>query len=508
MKVEFPTAPPSTTTSQALVLKELSARLGRSPWGGRDKQPWAPALAPINPPRFSTRQAQQGNWELAHELKRRELFVEQLVAAHGAPSALDPRNWEFILSMTNYPPEHLRRLLIGMREGATMEPTSALRIFDLSTDRTPNRTSLYARVDIIAEKMAKQIAARTVLRWPLSAEFLPLIISPLAMAPKFERYEDEIAFSSWVRKNSGVLKRAADLDDAATRNRTPLTTEQLRAPSLPNNLIGGKAAFRIIHDAKAAINAFGEPGKLGSLDTARDVAHELEPGDWLFVCDLIGAYKLVKLIPWQLLLMGFALKGEILVDTRLTFGVNMGPYQYHAFVGHPLMWVINWLIGQTNLKGAKVYQYIDDHLGRGRSESDTWKLYKRVQLACEWLNTPMEEEKFQPPSQKPLYVGLIFDTSGPRVLVICPESKLKKIRDRLGRAAQTGSISLSLLESVLGSIAFVAVAIHGAWVFSSELRLQFYQAKARGLDFLSLDAGLREDMVFWADFAQQWNGQR
>lgn len=124
---------------------------------------------------------------------------------------------------------------------------------------------------------------------------------------------------------------------------------------------------------------------------------------------------------------------------------------------------------------------------------------------CRWLNIPLDEGKAREPAQSNLILGLILHTDGP-IRVECPADKLEWIREILAAADQAGTLTVKQLETVCGMIGFIAVSIHGALVFSAELRDALRRANAAGSSFVTLTLPLREDIRFWRTFAAGWNG--
>jgi hypothetical protein len=55
-------------------------------------------------------------------------------------------------------------------------------------------------------------------------------------------------------------------------------------------------------------------------------------------------------------------------------------------------------------------------------------------------------------------------------------------------------------------IGFIGVSIHGAFVFTAELRSALHAAQAAGRQLTTFTAEVRVDLTFWAQFAASWNG--
>lgn len=306
----------------------------------------------------------------------------------------------------------------------------------------------------------------------------------------------------WERKQRGQLVIAQQRDAAANTTRKKIGSHNLGAPRAP--AANGKT--RIIHDARVGINDRADAPSMGQLDTLTSVVHQLQPGDYLWVSDLRAAFKNVRVVPWQLGLMAFAFLGTTYIDTRLTFGLNLAPLLYHACIGHPLLWMIFFLMQKEKIDG-RIWQYVDDHLGAAPDYTRALRLRSIFGYTCELLGIEIEKEKDQPVSQSVRFLGMIVDTSGAAVTVTCPPEKLEKIRARLQRAVDRTWFSVAELESVCGMIGHVGVAIRGASVFSAELRKAISAAKASGSHTAFISPAMQADVQFWCEFASTWNGR-
>jgi hypothetical protein len=248
---------------------------------------------------------------------------------------------------------------------------------------------------------------------------------------------------------------------------------------------------RPIQDARVGVNDRGQAPKLGKLDTLREIVSFLRPGDFIWIEDLQGAYKQVRIVPWMGLLTTVSFLGRIMSDTRLTFGLNTAPHGYTACLGHPLLWVAIALTRRRRVPG-RLFQYIDDHIGASPSLRDAQLQRSCFREAAAMLGATLEADKSVPPTQSAKVLGLIVHTT-PVVRVECPGDKLERIRAILESARDKDSITRRALESVLGQIGFVAVAIQGAAVFSAEL-LAILAASGH-LPAISLRGGARRHCV-------------
>jgi hypothetical protein len=419
------------------------------------------------------------------------------LASLAAPSRFDVRIWEAELHRTHYPTEQRNALLASLRFGASIDP-APLTLW-LEATAAANHGSAYGHSEFVAKKLRSQLEANTLLVWDCIRLGQPLVVAPLGVVAKFALLQDELAYETWRRTNARSLSRMSQADFAGHAYHSSVSPPQAPHPE-------GKQTLRLIHDAKRQINARGEAAKLGKLDSLRSVARRLQPGDYMWTKDLSSAFKMVRVIPWQIPALAVRFAGATLVDTTLTFGLNTAPLQYAACVGDPLLWIVQAGIAEHNLLGF-VSQYVDDHFGAAPTPSASARLEQIFLHVCTVLNIAIEHAKDQPMAQHAKHLGMELDTSTDRVLIICPEAKLEKIRHRLQQAIGKQYFPVKELESVCGSLAFIAVAIEGAQIFSAELRSALHAARASGKQHVPITAEMLIDMSFWSGFANSWNGR-
>ncbi len=461
---------------------------------------FTPAIAPPIPLRFSARAAEAGLMAEAIRLRASEDEAIHICAA-AAPPRFSPAAWEVVLKETGYPVDARIALLHALRHGASIDPAPTAQLAPPRVDK--NHNSLYTHLPLVTGKLAKQGNAGTLMTWP-RRDVMPHVVAPLGTVTKFESFADEQNFEDWERAHKASFAAASNADLEAFERGATINVADLNMPAPPQTT--GASSIRIIHDARFGINDRGEAPTFAALTTLHDIVHYAQPGDYLWVEDIQGAFKLVSPVPWQAILLASIFLGTLFIDTRLTFGLNMSPYLFHACVAHPLMWVVGFLCEKHDVAG-RVFQYVDDHIGVARARDAANRLHRCFLTALEWLNVPREPDKHQATAQRVRALGLIIDTShATGVVVECPEDKLLRIRDICRQALSRQAIAVKMLESLCGMIGFVGVSIHGAFVFTAELRMALYAAEAGGRKLTTLSADMRVDLTFWSSFAASWNG--
>ena len=62
---------------------------------------------------------------------------------------------------------------------------------------------------------------------------------------------------------------------------------------------------------EAGINDRGSPPDMQRLDTLRAIAYAAQPGDYTWAEDICGAFKLVRVVGWQIPLLASAVLGMV-----------------------------------------------------------------------------------------------------------------------------------------------------------------------------------------------------
>ena len=437
--------------------------------------------------------------------RRREHLVQlERIAAHlpVAAPAFDVVRWEATLRGANYPEPALSALLLLMRTGASIDPAPGNAIGEPSFQ--PNRGSLHIDTSVMEVTLRDALEAGTVVPWPGGQDTpQPYVVAPFSVVTKFENFADEELHKAWWKQHKRHYNALAERD-ARPLLRPDAPPGPPPPPDPPRPVFSGKIKSRLVHDATTGINDRGDPPKMGEYDTLRQIAGSLRPGSFIGVEDVKGAFKLVHIATWCFIVMGIAFAGSIYIDSRLTFGLNMSPLLYEALVGHPSQWLALWLAHELGL-GGLLFRYVDDNItvSPPGSRTSALRFHSCLCLALELLGIPRAVNKSVKPCHRALVLGIILHTV-PYVGMEVPMQKLSKIRAILSRARAREFICRKELESVIGQICYIAIAVRGAHVFSSELMFALRTARQ---EKITMSHGLRQDIAFWADFASTWSGR-
>lgn len=431
-----------------------------------------------------------------------EADVEDLAATVRVARAMLPtrvrhpvREWISELGGRGYPCDELVEAF--GRGGVTLDPAPETPLGPERIHRA-NHPSWFLAGELARETFRKAVDKGQYVRWPDGTR-LPYVIAPLAFIVYFTNADAEAAFDEQCGARQQDAKSAAQAEYRGVRSGR-VRAERVERLVLPRQHI---RKGRIIHDLRAYNERGLAPGfAMGSLVEFVD---RLQPGDRLWQDDLEGAYRQRRLLADERVTTGLVVDGEVWIDAHLPFGARLSPYQFMAAIARPLLWLTQRLASERGAGGFSM-NYVDDFFG-----VDGDGHARCFQDAARILGVPCEESKRRAPCLRlERVLGMSVDTSGAQVVVECPPGKLEKIRAIASEARSQGWLTARRLQRLVGKIGSVAVGVTGARVFSGELYRAVREASQAGRfggDRVELDADAQEDLAFWAEWVNEWNGR-
>ena len=117
-------------------------------------------------------------------------------------------------------------------------------------------------------------------------------------------------------------------------------------------------------------------------------------------------------------------------------------------------------------QGYTIFNCIDDLVGIGPL-STVKKAYKYLMELLETLGFPISDSKLAPPSSRCNCLGVIVDTQNATLSV--PQGKLCEIMDKCNNALGKAKVSKQQLQSIIGSLMFVAKCVRSTRYFVNRL---------------------------------------
>jgi len=240
-------------------------------------------------------------------------------------------------------------------------------------------------------------------------------------------------------------------------------------------------------------------------DTLKAVA-KAGRGCLLAKFDIKDAFKLIPVRPNLQLALGMFIFGYYFVERVLPFGLKSAPAIFE--------WFSSAIEAIIKFKGINTFfHYLDDFLLLTFSNVANVQ-YELVLSTFKYLGVPLSEPKLAPPSTRIEFLGRIIDTD--KMTAELPEDKLIRYRENARRLAQKGEASVDELATVFGQLVWAASVIqHGRKFYSNigqdkcraeELQLLAWD-EGKDPNFLHpLSAASIQELYWWANFMEQWNG--
>jgi hypothetical protein len=246
------------------------------------------------------------------------------------------------------------------------------------------------------------------------------------------------------------------------------------------------------------LNKYSVPPKF-QYESISAVAQSITFEDHLVTIDLKDGFYHVPIAPNHRKYFGFVFNGEFFQWCVCPFGWNGSPYYFYK-----LMREVVKFIRSNNIRAV---MYVDDLLLMSHSATVTDHKDFIVQT-FEDLGLRINFEKSALiPSTTCDYLGYIIDSKGPdhRPWLYISKDKIRKLRKSITHFLQTGLIPARALAKICG----VAVAMSKA-IIPAKLKLRhlysLLRTKRMWSDVLSLTVEAREQLHWWLDSLDSWNG--
>ena len=180
-----------------------------------------------------------------------------------------------------------------------------------------------------------------------------------------------------------------------------------------------------------------------SVDKAVQNVLELGTGIEMAKFNVESAYRTVPVHPDDRRLLGMQWKGEIYVDTVLSFGLRSAPKIYNALAD-----TMQWIIRRT---GSELLHYLDDFLifGPPGPEGCSKALARALDL-CARLGVPIAAHKTEGPATRIIVLGIELDSVSRMVQL--PEEKLVRLQTEVRSWRGRRSCAKRELLSLIGQL--------------------------------------------------------
>ena len=229
-----------------------------------------------------------------------------------------------------------------------------------------------------------------------------------------------------------------------------------------------------------------------TINNITDHLNSLGEGSQLFKIDLSRAFRQLRIDPRDYNLLTLKWGGQYYSDVYCPFGHRSG-----SMACTRLTDFFRYIMRQ---QGFTIWNYIDDLVGIGPL-STVGKAYKFLLELLDNLRFPISGSKLEPPTTRCNYLGVIVDTETATLSV--PQGKLAEVIDKCKNALNKASISKQQLQSIIGSLMFVAKCVKPTRYFVNRLLNALREAMNKNI---KVSEDMKRDLKWFMTFLPQFNG--
>ncbi|XP_077111884.1 uncharacterized protein LOC143767433 [Ranitomeya variabilis] len=236
-----------------------------------------------------------------------------------------------------------------------------------------------------------------------------------------------------------------------------------------------------------------------SFDKAIDLVRSAGPGALMAKSDIESAFRLLPVHPDCHHLLGAKFEDRYNYDTCLPMGCSISCFYFELFSTF-LEWVARKITRQT-----AITHYLDDFLIVGPAGSDVCSTtLAQFKDAMEHFGVPLSPEKTIGPVSVITFLGIEIDSVAMEFRL--PMEKIKKLLDLISGCISVGKVTLTQMQSMLGSLNFACKVMPAGRIFSRRLMLATRGVK-QSLHRIRITAHLRSDLNTWKLFLNNYNGR-
>ena len=211
--------------------------------------------------------------------------------------------------------------------------------------------------------------------------------------------------------------------------------------------------------------------------------------------DICSAYRTVPVNPQDWWLLGIQWEDSLFVDTTLPFGLRSAPKIFTALAD-----AAEWIIKQGGVYFC--LHYLDDFLMIGLDRETCARDMQIVLETFRELGLPVATNKLEGPWSHLTFLGLELDLVALEMRL--PQDKLLELLQVMSLWSGRRSCRKEL-ESLVGKLSYASRVIQPGRTFLRQL-FEVVKGTRRSFHYIRLNAAAHSDIIWWATFAEAWNG--
>ena len=262
---------------------------------------------------------------------------------------------------------------------------------------------------------------------------------------------------------------------------------------------------RLIHDCSRpsgrAVNDLCSTDWQQKFARVDDAAGLMTEGCFFAKVDLRNAYRSVGISEFSQMVTGlswnFNGKTVYMKDTKLPFGAR-----YSVAIFHRLTQAVKRIMARKGFDLIVVY--LDDFLIIGKTKTECAQALSVLIQLLRKLGFAIHWGKVVDPTQKITFLGIELDSN--HMCLRLPQDKLDIFREELQSFLSRKRATKRQLQSLAGRLSWAAGVVKGGRVF---LRRIFNKISSlrHGCHRTILSADIRQDILWWSQFMQTFNGR-
>lgn len=235
-----------------------------------------------------------------------------------------------------------------------------------------------------------------------------------------------------------------------------------------------------------------------SVDQAVSMVRSCGKGALMAKADIESAFRLLPVHPQDFCLLGFQFEGSYYVDRALPMGCSVSCAAFEAFSTF-----LEWLVISRSAD-PHVAHYLDDFLFAGKAGSENCPcLLLTFKGICAYLGVPLAHGKTEGPVSVLTFLGIELDSVAQCSRL--PQAKVEVTRHLLHLAIGARKLTLRDLQRLIGHLNFACRVVAPGRAFLRRL-CELTKGLRRPTHRARVTAQVRQDLVMWASFLDQFNG--
>ena len=258
-------------------------------------------------------------------------------------------------------------------------------------------------------------------------------------------------------------------------------------------------SFRIVTDLRQVNNCLTK-NKSFIYENITDTLEIVKPGDKLVTVDIKDAFFHVSVKQCFRQYLGFSYNNVYYVWNVCPFGLAVSPYYFCK--------LIRQVIQHLRKEGLSICSYVDEFL-LADTPHDIDLSKSKLIFTLHRLGFFIKYDKSQlNPEFQAKFIGYIIETTKEKgaIWLFIPKDRIAKTKKDIRRIVKNKTVPAKILARIAGQIVSMCkVLVPAKLLLRNVYRL--LKTKCSWKDMLTLDIPTTEDLIWWLEALDSWNGR-